>query len=416
LVNWNQIATQYDPDCYNLYTRNSEWGTFIGCQSIEIFDVRTPNVSKLFSDNLSLQSCNTILGVKGRRNYVKTGEHFWFIDRDVNNANVWYVPKGYYSDGVSTPDFLREILPGGVLDTESPKTLSAALFHDRYFCLYSYTTKAWNSDREGYPTRLLSEVNEGRLLPTAYRRKGCANASFRNGLRASGASSFISTVFRGMVGIVNPGKSGYCPKKIHANALIDLEEKFETMLGYGPIGTGGRAQLPGCRTKEPILLCLGEIEALWYLISWRAEEYAVGVNSSESSGLLSDEWRQVLTRIMCYDLQAHFNEDNWPENYTFTPEQAQEVCAFVDIESLRYSNEDLRDQISDFHQIYQDPNIVIESPFRAGDFFIEGALMLNGEDGPQTFLQTVSSMPSIDYAILSIVAWNENREGSEDVQ
>jgi len=42
--------------------------------------------------------------------------------------------------------------------------------------------------------------------------------------------------------------------------------------------------------------------------------------------------------------------------------------------------------------------------------------MLNGEDGPQTFLQTVSSMPSIDYAILSIVAWNENREGSEDVQ
>ncbi len=413
--NWNQQATDYDPGCYNLYTKYDKWGVFIGCQAIDIFDVRTENAYKLFTDNLSRQSCTTKLGTKGQRNYVRTGHHFLFVDKTGPSGNVWFVPAHYYSDGVSTPDVLREILPGAILDTESPRTLSAALFHDRYFCLFEYSGFAWSSDRENYPQQYALEnaaihgAEKSLPIPAAYRRKGCANVSFRNGLRAAGASSFISTLFRGMVGLVNPGKVGYCPKEVHTNALGQLEVNLSEMLGYGPIGDSRRTELPGCHAKEPLVLCLSNVQALWYLVSLRDDDYDLS-----NSSLISDEWRQVLTRIMCYDLQARYIPDYWPEEYDFSLAQAEEVCGFIQLNYLVENNEDLRDPLSALHTFYTQDGYHIESPFRAGDFFVEGALMLKDrQEGAETFLRTLAGVTSIDYAMLGLVNWNENHHRAD---
>lgn len=403
LLRWDELIDQSDEDCYSLYTKYNKWGVFIGCQAIDIFDVRTPTVNSLFTDNLTLQGCSTKPRAQGKRNYIRTGEHLLFIDKTGGNANAWFVPAGYYSDGVSTPDVLREILPGAILDTESPKTLSAALFHDRYFCLYEYSSYAWQQDRESYPSKLSGLRQNGYSLPVAYRRKGCANISFRNGLRAAGASSLIATVFRRMVGIVNPGKIGYCPQFVHAEALSDLDNQLEAMLGVGPIGTAGRRKLPGCRANEPVILCLSRVETLWFLVATRADDYA-----ADNTSQITDEWRQVLTRVMCYEIQARdANEGNWPWREYFNQTQAEQICGSINVNALPSGNEDLRIKFSETHNVYAVPNLPIESPFRAGDFLVEGAFMLTKQEGPETFLRTVSGVGNIDYAMLAIVQWNE---------
>ncbi len=403
LTNWNKVAVQFDPDCYNLHTKYDEWGVFIGCQSIDIFDVRTPNVYQLFDEKLSLQNCSTILGKTGQRNYIRTGDQFLFVDKTGQNANAWYVPADYYSDGVSTPDVVREILPGAILDTDSPRTLSAALFHDRYFCLFEYSQFAWSKNRESFPSKL--KGTDRAPIIKAYRRKGCANTSFRNGLRTAGASSFISTMFRQMVGLVNPGKSGYCPTRVHTTALSNLEKKLEKLVDVGPIGSGDRSELPGCRPKEVLILCLSKIEALWSLVTVSADDYGQLDGSFVSA--ISEEWRQVMNRIMCFELQAINGQYDWPDNFKISDDIIQSQCGFIDINLLRSQNEDLRADLRVHHTIFDQNDRVIISPFRAGDFWVEAALMLSQENGPELFLQTVSSLRSIDYAMLAIADWNE---------
>ncbi len=402
LVDWDTRAATDSSDCYSLYTKFNNWGVFIGCQAIDIFDVRTVTVNNLFVDNLSRQGCSTKPGVDGQRNYIRTGEHLLFLDKTGINANAWFVPAGYYSDGVSTPNVLREIVPGAILDTESPRTLSAALFHDRYFCLFEYTSIAWNAERDNFPSKLKGIIQNGGELPTAYRRKGCANASFRNGLRAAGASSIVATVFRRMVGIVNPGKKGYCPKIIHADALGVLDAKFENMLGYGENGTYQRKELPGCRENEPVFLCLSRVEALWFLVATRDDDY-----DTTATPRIPDEWRQVFMRIMCYEMQAHTLEGNWPWSTIFNRAQANDLCGLIDLDRLPAENEALRTDFQEVHDIYTNQELAIESPFRAGDFMVEAALMLMQENGPEIFLSTVSGLNTIDYAMLAIVNWNE---------
>ena len=403
LARWDQIATQRDSNCYNLFTKYSQWGVFIGCQAIDIFDVRDSNLAEVFTDNLSLQSCSTKPRLEGQRNYIRTGEHLLFLDKTRFAANAWFVPAGYYSDGVSTPDFLREIVPGAILDTESPRTLSAALFHDRYFCLFEYTRIVWNPEREDYPQRLKALGRPAAplpgSLPTAYRRKGCANISFRNGLRSAGASSIVSTIFRRMVGIVNPGKVGYCPQRIHGQALADLDRQLEAMLNFGPIGTKGREALPGCRAKEPVTLCLSRVPALWSLVGVRPDDYDV-----TGPELITDEWRQVFMRIMCYEIQAR-DTTNWPFENTLSKSEAETTCSFLDLNAIPSDNALLRQTFIDEHAIYEKPELVLESPFRAGDFFVEAALLLT-QEGPGSFLRTVSSTGSLDFAMLAIVDWN----------
>lgn len=420
LANWDKFAGRRDEECYTLHTKHAEWGVFIGCQAIDIFDVRTPNVFDLFQRNLTLQNCTTQLESQGQRNYVRTGNQFLYLDKTSEHANAWYVPAGYYSDGVSTPNVIREILPGAILDTDSPRTLSAALFHDRYFCLFEYSRKAWDSNRENFPERLKlrrsfagenrgGESNSAAAVdyPDAYRRKGCANTSFRNGLRSAGASSFISTVFRSMVGLVNPGKEGYCPRIVHAPALIALEQELEKTFNIEPINSPQRKNLPGCRAKEPIILCLSRIEVLWSLVSVQADDYAL-LEGAQSR--FSDEFRQVMQRIMCYELQALNGDYNWPENFKVSTQIIQEQCGFIDINLFQSQNADmLEDFTLDGNTLYGADSIIV-SPFRAGDFWIEAALMLTSENGMQTFLQTVSSLKSIDYAMLAIVDWNMRNE------
>ncbi|MEO0674706.1 MAG: hypothetical protein AAFY32_06840 [Pseudomonadota bacterium] len=411
LLAWDRLALQKDPECYNLHTKYSKWGTFIGCQSMEIFDIRDRRAFDFFARNLNQQSCQNMLSGNGQRNYIRTGDPFFFIDKVTKNANVWYVPGEYFSDGVSTPDFVREILPGAILDTESPRTLSAALFHDRYFCLYDYTRIAWDKSRENYPEhiRALDPILEANntaphpAVPIAYRRRGCANRSFRDGLRTAGASSFVSTIFRRMVGIVNPGGVGYCPQRIHAQALASLDEKITTMLGYGPFGTPGRTQLPGCRAKEPVVLCLANPEALWFLTSRRPDDYA-----DQSESLMTDEWRQVFTRILCYDLQAQaVGKDQWSQTFSFDRGQAAELCASINIAELRAGNEDIRLAMAERYPLYRDRNLIITSPFRAGDFIVEAAVMLTAPDGPANFLTTIASSRTVDFAMLSLAIWNQ---------
>lgn len=418
LFQWNLLATQSDPDCYNLHTKYPKWGTYVGCQSIEIFDVRNPRVYDFFSRNLNQQSCANALSGDGQRNYIRTGDQFLFIDKVTKHANAWYVPAGYFSDGVSTPDIVREILPGAILDTESPRTLSAALFHDRYFCLYDYTTIAWNKDRENYPSHIRaidsqSDISSsGSLVPSAYRRRGCANTSFRDGLRTSGASSIVSTIFRRMVGIVNPGGVGYCPQLVHAPALAALDEQLSSMLQVGAFGDPARTQLPGCRAKEPLVLCLANVETLWFLVTTRPDDYG-----DASKALISDEWRQVFTRIMCYDIQAQIiSQSDWSDYYSFDRGQALDTCSSIDLDELRINNEDIRPEMAAAYSFYREGFHPIKSPFRAGDFFVEAALMLTGGNGPETFLQTVASAGTIDFAMLAIVTWNQEFENDPAYQ
>ncbi|MEO1150386.1 MAG: hypothetical protein AAFW83_05275 [Pseudomonadota bacterium] len=411
LLDWDRLALQKDPDCYNLHTKYSKWGTFIGCQSIEIFDIRDRRAFDFFARNLNEQSCQNMLSSNGQRNYIRTGEPFLFIDKVTKNANVWYVPGNYFSDGVSTPDFVREILPGAILDTESPRTLSAALFHDRYFCLYDYTRIAWDKTRDNYPSHIramdpvLEANNAGPhpAVPIAYRRRGCANRSFRDGLRTAGASSFVSTVFRRMVGFVNPGSVGYCPQRIHAQALARLDQQLTAMLGYGDFGTPGRTQLPGCRAKEPVVLCLANPEALWFLASRRPDDYG-----DASDSLITDEWRQVFTRILCYDLQAQaVRKSRWDQTFSFDQAQAADLCASINIAELRTENEDIREPMAERYPLYRDRARVIASPFRAGDFIVEAAVMLIGPEGPADFLSTIASSRTVDFAMLSLAIWNQ---------
>ena len=411
LLDWPEVASSYDEQCFNLHTKYSKWGVFVGCQSVDIFDIRTDNAERWFDANLARQSCMTNLDQDGQRNYIRTGADFLFIDKTRQNANAWFVPAGYYSDGVSSPDILREVLPGAILDTESPRTLSAALFHDRYFCLFEYTRIAWNPDRENFPDRFLKAYRANELdglyaskaNPIVYRRRGCSNVSFRNGLRTAGASSFISTVYRRMVGLVNPGGKGYCPRNVHADALVILDQQLETMLQIAPLGSDNRIMPGPCKAKLPLVLCLADIRALRAVTSVQPSDYG-----SIDNATLSDEWRQVLTRIMCFELQARDVRDDWYANEPlFTRSEIEDVCAAVAVDELTIFNEDIRSDMAELHALYANPNEPIESPFRAGDFLVEGALMLTQPDGPATFLRTVAGTRSVDFAMLAIVQWNE---------
>ncbi len=409
LLDWPEQAAAYDQSCFNVYTRYSTWGVFIGCQAIDIFDIRSPNLFLSFNESLERQSCKTPLGTDGERNYVRTGEQLIFIDKSALRANAWYVPADYYSDGVSTPNILRELVPGAILDTESPRTLSAALFHDRYFCLYEYTAIAWNPDRENFPDRFRVLFDSGALkglrakadIPIAYRRRGCANVSFQNGLRAAGASNFIATIFRRTVGIVNGGQRGYCPRYVHAEALTRLDLTFEDLLDVGPISSPGRTVLPNCRAKEPMILCLADLDNLWFVIAMQPDDYG-----SPAEARLDTDWRQVLTRIFCYDLQARDARGDFFARFSFSENEAHAVCARVNINQLENTNDDIREAMSRKYPLYADLTEPIESPFRAGDFLVEGALLLTSENGPADFLRMVGGAATVDFAMLGLVYAN----------
>lgn len=336
--------------CLRYVNKRNNPGQIIGCQQTEVFDVRNPELQAFTKRKLGEQSCVASASAAGNRFYVRTNRHFFFLDKQLRT--FWYVPAGYYSDGVSIPDSLLLFLPGPVWDPATPKTLPAALVHDRYLCLRTKTFEARKQDKE----------------LALYRRKSCTNTAFENNLKTSGTANTVGALMYTAVSLANREPAGYCPKRQYDDVAA-LEQRLGRDM---PALAKPQRDLPNCYSQEPSLLCLSNIKNLDHLAQNRG------------TIKVSDDWRAVFNKFSCLEKTATASH-----KAKSPPLADQAYCDARDI---------------DFTQSKK-------SPFRAGDLWIESSGLLAREDmadaGPQKLLQVLAPANNIDTAIDLLIKWNK---------
>ncbi|MCG8442081.1 MAG: hypothetical protein MI723_09760 [Caulobacterales bacterium] len=423
---WNTNNSQNsDNHCAVFHTKSPAWAQIIGCQSFETIDARSPGVTQLVNAHLVGQGCESLCrnGENGEFNctdtstsisrpFVRTKRHFMVLDKE--SRTVWYVPEDYYSDGLSIPNWLVPALAFLGQGTADPKTLPSALSHDRYICLHRAGVRQHQAEmakRErrrmrlglgvagdmmrAIPKRFRNNEDDPRSL--RMRRKGCANDSFENTLRAAGNGNYLTRAYRTAVGWANGGLFGYCPT-FQYNYLAELESRFYTgetvrAPGQPPLDIGAelRKAMGDCRASEPVTLCVSDRDNLRDILN---------ASFGDHPFFLSQEWRDWTAlgeQVLCLEHQA-----------TRTVRQAELALLRDRAPGAEEFAAEQRRFGEDEHRCRNYPQIGADtaSPWRAGDLWIEMSPVLSCH-GPDSARRVIANAQKISDAMAALIRWNQ---------